>query len=141
MSGVLGTGPCHRAGVRTVLDSQSGDDYTRFSRTAIHLSFSSLRSRKAFTSSTKSKMDFCWSRIAEVSQVRKSNDFLISSKSSMAGFFFGPILATGRSFFLTGRSFRRDLSFGWVLLFKTEGLSRIVYPAKVLDVPKTIIKK
>ena len=41
------------------------------------------------------QMDFCWSRIAEVSPERKSNDFLISSKSSKVGFFFGPILATG----------------------------------------------
>ena len=99
------TGPCHRAGVGTGRDSITSfilvycsKSATRFSRTAIRLSFSSLRSRKAFTSSTKSEMDFCWSRIAEVSPKRKSNDFPISSKSSKAGFFFGPILATGRSF-------------------------------------------
>lgn len=36
----------------------------------------------------------------------------------------------------------RDLSLkGRVLLSKTEGLSRLVYPAKVLDVPKSCIKK
>lgn len=36
----------------------------------------------------------------------------------------------------------RDLSLkGRVLLSKTEGLSRLVYPAKVLDVPKSYIKK
>lgn len=34
-----------------------------------------------------------------------------------------------------------DLSFkGWIPLSKTEGLSGFFYPAKVLDVPKSIIK-
>ena len=36
----------------------------------------------------------------------------------------------------------RDLSLkGWVLLSKTEGLSRLVYPAKVLDLLNSIEKK
>lgn len=36
----------------------------------------------------------------------------------------------------------RDLSLkGRVLLSKSEGLSRLVYPAKVLDVPKSFLKK